>query len=132
MIEEIIYKPTIFYYKGFKCVVLEIFDPYLDGWINGYVGIPEGHRLYKKSYENTEEIQNLDIHGGITFSSNRRNPDTMMNDGLWYLGFDTAHGDDFDFEYVVDHNRSLMTNRKHNKDKDFVISEIKKLVNQLQ
>ena len=48
----------------------------------GYVGVPEGHPLYGKHYDDVD----VDVHGGLTFSNDE--------DGLWLFGYDCAHFDD--------------------------------------
>jgi hypothetical protein len=50
------------------------------GWGNGYVAIPEGHPWFGKDYDSIEQVE---INGGLTFSD-------MIN-GMWVIGFDTAH-----------------------------------------
>ena len=74
-----------FEHCGLKCKILRVKTL---GHLCGYVGIPEYHRLYKKEYPDVNRIDELEVHGGLTFS------DTIGNDGLWYFGFDAAHAFD--------------------------------------
>ena len=50
-------------------------------WVNGYVQLPEGHKLLDVGGYRIYEID-ADIHGGITYDE----------DG--WVGFDTTHGGD--------------------------------------
>jgi hypothetical protein len=50
------------------------------GWGNGYVSIPEGHKFYGKNYD---ELYELDVNGGLTYSE--------PEESGWVVGFDTAH-----------------------------------------
>jgi hypothetical protein len=77
--------------SGYKC---RIKRNETTGTLCGYVGIPKGHRFWGVGYEEANvtndelaEIQ-ADVHGGLTYSD-------KGDDGWWYFGFDTAHGDDF-------------------------------------
>jgi hypothetical protein len=70
----------------------------------GYVGLPPGHPLHGKRYQELEEAHEaLTVHGGLTFS------DACHEDGhichvpqpgepkdVWWLGFDCNHSGDFD------------------------------------
>lgn len=74
--------------------------PFERGWGNGYVLIPHNHKLYGKSYDD-KDFPALDVHGGVTWAADvlprdedvfefiTEKPDSI--DGLWVLGFDTAH-----------------------------------------
>lgn len=57
-------KPVLeqkFDYKGYPCVVL--FMP--GAYRCGYVGLPKGHKLAGKSFD---DLYYIDCHGGITYS----------------------------------------------------------------
>jgi len=73
-------------YKGFICRVVRI--RYL-GHLCGYVLLPKNHRLFEKEYF-CEELEDLDVHGGITYS------DYSEDKKYWVIGFDCAHFGDFD------------------------------------
>lgn len=78
-----------FDYEGFPCVVLMKAMAFR----TGYVGIPEGHKLYGIDYN---EIP-IDCHEGLTYS-NYYLTDQKDKD-IWWIGFDTANcGDGYDFE----------------------------------
>ena len=61
------------------------------GFRCGYVKIPKSHPFYNKDYFE-KEICNLNVHGGITFSSHTTNHE-CLSDGYW-LGFDAFHNTD--------------------------------------
>lgn len=69
-----------FQYKGFKCLIKRHPDFFS---LNGYVGLPEGHKFYGKGYDDID----IDCHGGITFADHWED----QKDNLWYIGFDCAH-----------------------------------------
>ena len=71
--------------------------PFDFGWGNGYVGIPKGHELHGKSYDEIYKlIPTLKVNGGLTFSNHVGNikwveiPKYTRKNG-WVIGFDTLH-----------------------------------------
>ena len=74
------------------------------GALCGYVGVPEGHALFGKEYDDVDA--DLRCHGGVTFTGACR-PDATEEEGIchtpgagesdrvWWLGFDAAHCNDF-------------------------------------
>lgn len=66
----------------------------------GYVGVPQDHAFYRKSYE----VPEVWVHGGLTFAELCSPGETL--DGIchiaepgretkpWWFGFDCAHGED--------------------------------------
>lgn len=54
-----------------------------------YVEIPEGHKLYGKDYF---DIENIDVHGGLTYS---RKQLMCIESKNWFIGWDYAHWDDY-------------------------------------
>jgi hypothetical protein len=83
------------------------------GALCGYIMIEKKEfKFYEKEY--TEEcFDTLDIHGGLTYSS-------FEEDGNYWLGFDTAHYNDYSPVYG-------MGNPFDYKDINFVKEEIDKL-----
>lgn len=109
-----------FTHRGLKCVVV------MRGSAErcGYVGIPKGHCLYGKSYNDHLNIKKDDIgereisgviplflaildaderikieayfqcHGGITYSDGGENSDYPILSDLWWFGFDCGHAGD--------------------------------------
>lgn len=63
--------------------------------LNGYVGLPKGHKYYGVDYMDLDDAD-ISVHGGLTFS---RMGNHMLNKGFkggyWYFGFDTAHFMDY-------------------------------------
>ena len=60
------------------------------GFGNGYVGVPKGHPWFEVAYDNIV----CDVHGGLTYGCNEHPVLGMRSagkDGLWWIGFDTAH-----------------------------------------
>jgi hypothetical protein len=52
-----------------------------NGVLCGYVGVPDGHPLYKTDYMDSDfHVPN--VHGGVTFTGE------WDDDGLFYIGFD--------------------------------------------
>jgi hypothetical protein len=66
----------------------------------GYVGVSEGHKAFEKEYGDVE----VDVHGGLTFSSFCDGepgkgichlPEPGEPDRVWWLGFDCHHYNDY-------------------------------------
>jgi hypothetical protein len=49
----------------------------------GYIGVPQGHALYGKSYDDL----GFDVHCGLTYAGE----DHVTDSKYWLLGFDCAH-----------------------------------------
>lgn len=77
------------------------------GALCGYVGVAEGHPLFKKEYNSGYEVEHdlrLPVHGGLTFSGMCRPgedehgichiPEPGEPDHVWWFGFDCAHSQD--------------------------------------
>lgn len=70
------------------------------GALCGYVGVPPGHEAFGRDYDSLD----LSAHGGLTFAHGCSNgpeatsichlPEEGEPDGVWWLGFDCAHGGD--------------------------------------
>jgi hypothetical protein len=87
--------------KGF--IIENDLTLYDGGFANGYVVIPKDHPLWGLDYT-AEEIESLNVHGGITFSE--KVDEDMINHilwgkdfeeedlGSWLIGFDTRHSGD--------------------------------------
>jgi hypothetical protein len=78
---------------GMACLAVR--HPTAGHWC-GYVGIPEGHKLFGKAYDDV----GADVHGGLTFSDRcSGNPEGhtvchVVDDGepeVFWFGFDCAH-----------------------------------------
>ena len=95
-------------YKGYKLYTCNMKIPNYDSWYTGYIGIPEGHPLYKVTYEDID----LEAHGGWTYSE----PYLEEDKSRWFIGFDTAHA--FDDETT--------------KTEEFVLSELHRIVDEMK
>jgi len=58
----------------------------ISGRWNGYIGIPEGHKLYGVHYDLIE----VNVHGGLTYSREELIDEVKY----WVIGFDCAHYSD--------------------------------------
>lgn len=107
-------------YKRFGCCM--VLTPW--GTLNGYVSLPADHPYFRKSYDEIEEDDLVEVHGGLTFSAPGGYP-SILPDNSWYLGFDTAHAGDvipaFNFKQEGDHRWT----------EEEVVEETNKLAEQL-
>lgn len=77
-------------YKGYPYVVL--FMP--GAYRCGYVGVPYGHKLAKKS---VDKLSHLRCHGGVTYAESHLY--NCNDENTWWIGFDCAHCfDGYDIE----------------------------------
>lgn len=83
---------------GYPCLIVRNHS----GALCGYVGVPNGHPLYGKDYDDTGD---LEVHGGITFADFCRpsaaeergichTVEPGEDDKVYWLGFDCNHADD--------------------------------------
>jgi len=114
--------PEEFEYRGFKCLIRR---NNIAGNLCGYVVIPKDHRLYGKTYEDDDELGNIDVHGGITWSG----PFPEITDD-WYIGFDCAHYRDLCPGMALLTRSSYLFEGQTYKDIDYVRQEIKNMVDQ--
>jgi hypothetical protein len=78
---------------GLTCLIVR--QPRL-GHLCGYAGVPPGHPLHGKNYDDVD----ADVHGGLTFSRECDGdpehgvchvPEPGEPEHLWWFGFDAAH-----------------------------------------
>ena len=69
-------------YRGFEYRIMD-----LGTHPTAYVKIPKGHPLYKKDWE---KIENIEVHGGLTYGRNYLMGGNGKLDG-WWIGWDYAH-----------------------------------------
>lgn len=99
---------------GLPCLIVR--NPH-SGVLCGYVGVPEGHPLFGKAYDDvrvlSEDVEPAfpDVHGGLTFSDRCQPhaegehrgichvPDEGEPDHVWWFGFDCAHAWDYNPSY---------------------------------
>lgn len=120
---------------GLKCLGLR--HPRLLHWC-GYVKVPKDSILFRKqkSYYYTESengisefeqtINNINVHGGITYVGKRENDDDI------YWGFDCGHlGDDSPgLDEMIPGGHHKFDGDTY-KDKEYVMEEVKSLAKQL-
>ena len=106
-------------YKGF---IYEIIRYHTYWYLCGYVLLPKTHKYYWKDYLGID----VRVHWGLTY--------WKQKGVYWKIGFDCAHYDDL----VPDRIERLMRNKnrlEYNdwfyKTMDYVVEEIKKLIDQL-
>lgn len=87
-----------FIHDDIKCKIIRVVRPkgpirddgtffMFGGHLCGYVIINKDHPFFGKY---SEEIENIDVHRGVTFSGNR-----FDGDNEWWIGFDCAHSIDY-------------------------------------
>jgi hypothetical protein len=64
------------------------------GYRCGYVRIPRGHPWHGKTYDDLNDLDEVSIHGGLTFSRADQPCDQGGADDAWWIGFDCAHAGD--------------------------------------
>lgn len=123
-----------FEYQGMRCLMVR--NPQLFNWC-GYVGVEKQFPIYGKEYE---ELGDIDVHGGLTFSSPCSGPICHITDNpdnLYWFGFDCAHWNDavpgIDFALMTI-ERPLLSNhdKKSYRELDYVKAETMKLAEQLK
>lgn len=71
-----------FIYKDYICHVIRN----KGGAFCGYILLNESHPWFGRLYQESEDIRNIGVHGGITFSD-------FIHEN-WIIGFDCAHFND--------------------------------------
>lgn len=113
------------------------------GALCGYVGVAEGHPMFKKHYDAVEKPDGeyIDVHGGLTFSDFCQKggeahsichiPAPGEPDHVWWLGFDCAHSGDLSPGYVHRLPSRMRLERESYKNIEYVKAECAKLAAQL-
>lgn len=73
-------------YLGFTYYILN-----LGTHPTAYIKIPKNHKYYKKDYEEID----LEVHGGLTYSSKCLGINENEKIEGWFLGWDYAHCEDY-------------------------------------
>lgn len=73
-------------YKGYSYYILT-----MGTHPTAYIEIPKESRYYAKFYD---DIDDIDVHGGLTYSDKRLYTDKGIFEG-WFIGWDYNHYDDF-------------------------------------
>lgn len=103
------------------------------GSLCGYVGLPPGHPLHGKSWE---DFQTEHGHGGLTYSGACRGdichvPAPGEPDDVWWLGFDCAHA--WDVSPGLESRTGLRRRDELTayRDIDYVMDEVERLAAEL-
>lgn len=116
----------LFKSNGLICCVMRL---YQYGNLNGYVSVPESHKLYGIDYMSDlyNNIDYIEVHGGITYSENYlRCIDNDVFGKLWWFGFDTAHA----WDYIPQYDAPI-SGYKEYRDFEYVKNECINLAKQL-
>jgi hypothetical protein len=79
-------------HAGFACLVIR--NHLFGNWC-GYVGVPEEHPYFGKSYDDVP----VEVHGGLTYEGLCNEhichaPEPGFPETVWWLGFDCGHAFD--------------------------------------
>ena len=74
-------------YKNYKYYILN-----LGTHPTAYIAIPKGHKLYEQSYNDIYNICDIDVNGGLTYSSHNL---MGIDSKDWFIGWDYAHAYDY-------------------------------------
>jgi hypothetical protein len=107
------------------------------GILCGYVRIPYGHALYNRKNIPRVFEDLFNVHGGITYSEMEKNiiwkwwKIIVSRHELW-VGFDTAHSDDYMPAMKNIRNNSWWASHGTYKDEMFVMTECANLARQIK
>lgn len=84
-------------YKDLRCRIRKIGYQEIEGLSHycGYVEVPEA--LIGKIEKNEDLVEEIEVHGGVTFRGYFEKEPSMEKDVYW-LGFDTGHAGDLNSE----------------------------------
>lgn len=88
---------------GLDCLMVRVHSHWC-----GYVGVTEEHPAFEKDFATFYDVDDLEVHGGLTFSGFCQEPvadqhpemrvchtpELGRTNRIWWLGFDCAHGGD--------------------------------------
>ena len=64
-----------------------------------YISIPKDNKLYEQNYDDINEMVDINVHGGLTYSSHEL---IGINSEEWFIGWDYAHyGDYLGYEEIM-------------------------------
>jgi hypothetical protein len=117
-------------YRGLLCEVI-LNKSEMSEWYCGYVAVERMHPYWGKNYD-AAALSEIDIHGGLTFSSRGEKGSRWKNRKLWWLGFDCSHAWDETYTPEAYHKYKLTRNlNAHRWIEEEVIHETEKLAEQL-
>ncbi len=95
-----------------------------------YIKIPKGHKLYNKDYDDIYREVDIDVHGGLTYSSNHLWISENQKIEGWFIGWDYAHyGDYAGYEEIMP--KQYRTKGKKWTTKE-IFTEVKEVCYQIQ
>ena len=121
---EILWDPEIHEHGNLKFRLLRMSW----GIWNGYVILPKGHIFHGKNMSD-KEIEDLQVHGGVTYSAPGGND--WSKDDDWILGFDTNHMHDFSPDSKIRDFKIFLTGCKNYKNHAYVVQEAKNLIDSI-
>ena len=107
-------------YKNYKYYILN-----LGTHPTAYIAIPKGHKLYGQDYDDIYDICDIDVHGGLTYSSHNL---LGIDSEDWFIGWDYAHC--YDYSGYYDKNDFLNENTKKWTTEE-IIEECKSVIDQI-
>lgn len=117
---EVLYKAT---YKGYTFYVLS-----LGTHPTAYVKLPVGHPYYFKDYNDID----IDVHGGLTYSSDHLFIDVGVSIEGWFIGWDYAHWGDYIGYFIDDEILSKDNDKQKKWTTDEIIQECLDVIEQLE
>lgn len=90
-----------------------------------YVRIPQNHPCFGKNYE---ELESIDVHGGLTYSQNHI-PRQRAEESEWWIGWDYAHGGDYFGDPAIQY-KGFIGAKKWTVDE--ILKDVESVIKQLQ
>ncbi len=111
-----------------RCLVYSMKLREMPSYYCGYVRINSDHPYFEKEYDEIYYEIDVEVHGGLTFSS-RQLGDIPSDDDYWWLGFDCCHfDDDFSFEEVIEETESLAQQLDRMLEEDWIFGPVNTLI----
>lgn len=121
---------------GYPCLILRVGS---HGALCGYVGVSEGHPFFEKDYDEVHCMEDIDVHGGLTYADFCRSETEeavsvchVAGPGephrVWWLGFDCVHHCDLAPAHDANHRRTTNIYR----DMDYVTRQVEQLARQFK
>lgn len=91
-VAEVLYEGK---YHGYHFVIVSYgFHPC------AYVEVPKSHPWYGRNYSNDDILNNVNVHGGLTWGDDLEHVLGERGKNRWFLGWDYAHAGDFEGYYL--------------------------------
>jgi len=83
------------------------------GWGNGYVALPKEHPCFGMGYDDIHDKYSIEVNGGLTWCNEggKLDGEPEGNEGMWVIGFDTAHYGDDRATWPTEYSVMLEANR---------------------